>query len=511
MVRRPLARLRRADPLLVALVFLLVATVVGFGSGAGPTAAHVTAFWLLMIAVQVPFAVSAWRVSGHPASSDPRGAAGRAMWRLFSVAGAVLVLGNVVQVGFVLRDPLSVGAAIGSDFQYGSLALAMALIVVGLLRYPMGDMGAAQRLRMRIDGATVMAAATTFGLWVLELPPGPRDAGWFLDTATLMLVQPGLFLVAVFAVVKIVLGRQPAFVRTAGILSGTAAGLQALLQAVPVPYYVAPATMTWLFAGNVLVCGLIAIGARIQERSVRAGPPPAPRGAKRPYSLLPYAAMAAVWLLAAAVLALHGLDLRAWVVVAGANVTTALVVARQVAAFRHIAELLRERDELTAQLTEMAYHDALTKLANRGLFMQRLADGLAAGPVTVFLIDLDDFKPVNDAHGHATGDRLLIEVGRRLRGCVRAGDTVARLGGDEFAVLILDVSDDRRRQVADDLARALRGTARVGAVEVPLSASIGMAVGRDGGQDPDSLLHAADMAMYATKEHRRHLPTGNRQ
>jgi hypothetical protein len=160
-------------------------------------------------------------------------------------------------------------------------------------------------------------------------------------------VQPGLFLVAVFAVVKIVLGGQSAFVRTAGVLSGTTAVLQALLQAVPVPYYVAPATMPWLFAANVLACGLIAIGARVQERQIRAGPRPAAAGGARPYSLLPYGAMAAVWLLAGVVLAVHGLDRRAWVVLVGALVTTALVVARQVAAFRHIAELLRERDELT--------------------------------------------------------------------------------------------------------------------------------------------------------------------
>ncbi|MEV4707171.1 GGDEF domain-containing protein [Actinoplanes sp. NPDC049316] len=502
---RPLSRARRADPLIAALVALLVATHVGFGLGGFSTGSQVVAFWLLMIAVQASFTVSARRVATHLTRSGPEGAAGRAMWRMFALAGVVLVLGNVWQLGIVLRDPLSVDAAIGSDPQLASLVLAMALIVAGLLRYPMAEMRAAERFRMRIDVATVMAAATTFGLWVSDLPSGPRNAGWVLHTATMMLVQPGLFLVAVFAVVKIVLGGQSAFVRTAGLLSGTTAVLQAVLQAVPVPYYVAPATMPWLFAANVLASGLIAIAARVQERQVRAGARDATPGAARPYSLLPYGAMAAVWLLAVAVLARLGLDLRAWVVLGGSMTTTVLVVARQVAAFRHIAELLRERDELTAQLTEMAFHDALTTLANRGLFMQRLEEALAAGPATVFLIDLDDFKPVNDAYGHATGDGLLIEVGRRLRGCVRADDTVARLGGDEFAVLIRDVSDDRRLQVADDLAVALHGSVRVGAVEVPLSASIGMAIERHGGRDPDSLLHEADMAMYATKERRRNL------
>ena len=513
MKRRPDARpLRRADPLLSALVCLLAATFVGYGLGWGSAGVQVTAFWLLMIAVQSCFAVSAWRVTRHAgpdgagtAAQRRRAAAGRTMWQMFAAAGVVLILGNVVQLGTVARDPTSHDAVVGSDAQVLTIALAMALFVGGLLRYPLDDMGHAARFRLRIDVATVMAAATTFGLWVIELPPGHRGAVWVVQAAVVMLVQPGLFLVAIFAIVKIVLGGQSPFVRTAGVLCGAAAVLQALLQAVPIAYYVAPGTMSWLFAGNVLASGLIAVGARVQESQVRAGPRHAAPTVRRPYSLLPYGAMAAVWLLAAVVLAVHGLDRRAWVVGVGAMATTGLVVYRQVAAFRHIAELLRERDELTAQLTELAFHDALTKLANRGLFMQRLQDALAAGPVTVFLVDLDDFKPVNDAYGHATGDQLLIEVGRRLRGCVRGEDTVARLGGDEFAVLVRDLSDDRRAQVAQSLAGALHGEVRIGSVRVPLSASIGMATGRHGVHDPDSLLHAADMAMYATKERRREL------
>ena len=135
-------------------------------------------------------------------------------------------------------------------------------------------------------------------------------------------------------------------------------------------------------------------------------------------------------------------------------ITTALAMARQVTAFRHIEELLRERDVLTARLTEQAYHDALTGLANRALFMSRLAESLGRGPVTVFLVDLDDFKPVNDSFGHATGDQLLIEVGARLRSLVRVGDTVARLGGDEFAILAGALDPDGRAEAADRLSRA---------------------------------------------------------
>jgi diguanylate cyclase (GGDEF)-like protein len=215
--------------------------------------------------------------------------------------------------------------------------------------------------------------------------------------------------------------------------------------------------------------------------------------------------MAAVWALTVTVLATRGLDARSWVVSVGAAVTTVLVIGRQLSALRHITELLRERDELAARLTELAYHDALTGLANRGLFMRLLCDGLTAGPVTVLLIDLDDFKPVNDAFGHATGDQLLIEVARRLRAGVRAGDTVARLGGDEFAVLMPGLAAARGAEVVRGLTDSLLGTVRIGSADVPLRASVGLATGRPGEHDPDSLLHAADMAMYAVKEARRHL------
>jgi diguanylate cyclase (GGDEF)-like protein len=137
--------------------------------------------------------------------------------------------------------------------------------------------------------------------------------------------------------------------------------------------------------------------------------------------------------------------------------------------------------------------------------MQRLREALATGPVTVFLIDLDDFKPVNDGFGHATGDQLLIEVGRRLRSQVRDVDLVARLGGDEFAELVEGMPADRRAELADGLRRALHATVRIGAADVLLRASVGMAAGRQGTHDPDSLLHEADMAMYVVKETRREL------
>ncbi|MFI5931461.1 diguanylate cyclase domain-containing protein [Actinoplanes sp. NPDC051494] len=513
-------RALRRDPLLIALVVLILVSFSGFVLRRAPAGAQVAVFWLLMAGVQGFFAVTSWRVANgirrvatQRRAEVDRVRAGRRMWRLFSAAGGVLVLGNVIQLGVVTRDATSFDAVAGSTAQVVSILAGIALMIAGLLGYPLGGTGRSERLRLRIDVATVMAAAATFGLWVLRIPAGPHDLTWALTLAASALVQPGLFLVAIFAVVRMMLGGRSPFTPAAGAVYGVAAVLQTVLQAVPIPMYLDPGAMPWLFAGNVAGSGLIAIGARVQELQARAAtiaPGAATTGpgaatADRPYSPMPYGAMAAVWCLTFTVLVMDGLTWRSWLVVGGAAVTTALVTARQIAAFRHIGELLRERDELTARLTDLAYHDSLTGLGNRGLFMRRLHEALAVGAVTVYLIDLDDFKPINDAYGHATGDQLLIQVAERLRACVRTGDLVARLGGDEFAVLVEDLPPERRTAVADDLTLALHGTLRIGPAEVALSASVGMATGRHGEHDPDSLLHEADMAMYATKDARREL------
>jgi GGDEF domain-containing protein len=113
---------------------------------------------------------------------------------------------------------------------------------------------------------------------------------------------------------------------------------------------------------------------------------------------------------------------------------------------------LSERDALAAQLEHLAFHDSLTDLANRALFNDRVRHALArarrdGGGVAVLFVDLDDFKVVNDSLGHGAGDRLLREVGARLRSCLREHDTVGRLGGDEFAILAEDT----------DLAAGARG------------------------------------------------------
>jgi diguanylate cyclase len=491
----------RPDPLLAALAAIGVLAALGFGLGRAGLTAQVAIFWLVMGTVHLFFAVSAWRVAelgGRPDAGAAERRGTRRLWRLFAFTGVTLLLGDVGEFVAALRNPFSAVSIMGSRSTVALVAVGIVAIVIGMLAYPTGATGP-DKARLRLDVLTVMAGASTFGVWVIALPTGAVGVRWALTLAVTILVQPGVFLVAIFAVVRLVLGGRPPFTRSAGVVLGVSAVLQAGLQVAPVSVYASPQWAPWLMGGNVLGSTLFAFAIRTQECQVRANPQGGQRSAERPYSLLPYGAMAATWVLLVGVLAGHGLDWRGWLVVAGAMATTGLVITRQMTAFRHIGELLRERDALAARLTQLAFHDGLTGLANRALFMTRLSEALAAGPATVFLIDLDDFKPVNDKFGHATGDQLLIEVGRRLRGSVRGEDTVGRLGGDEFAVLVTDLAGDRSAALAASLAVALDGMVRIGPADVPLHGSIGMATGRAGTHDADGLLHEADMAMYAKK------------
>ncbi len=145
-----------------------------------------------------------------------------------------------------------------------------------------------------------------------------------------------------------------------------------------------------------------------------------------------------------------------------------------------------------------AVHDGLTGLPNRTLLRARVGEAIAAGSeVSVLLLDLDRFKPVNDTHGHEAGDEVLRVVAQRLRAALRPGDVVARLGGDEFAVLLRDASGTR--QLADRLRTVVAAPVPVGDAVVTVGASVGCATHPADGSSYEALLRAADEDMYAVK------------
>jgi len=161
-------------------------------------------------------------------------------------------------------------------------------------------------------------------------------------------------------------------------------------------------------------------------------------------------------------------------------------------------------DANTLEAMYRAFHDSLTGLASRALFLDRLQHGLvqaarARHSLTLLFIDLDRFKMVNDTLGHDVGDRLLIEVAERLRGCLRASDTAARFGGDEFVVLLHNTTADDATLVADRIIHAVRAPFAADGMNVFVDASIGIAASDAGAVGADELLRNADVAMYRAK------------
>ena len=189
----------------------------------------------------------------------------------------------------------------------------------------------------------------------------------------------------------------------------------------------------------------------------------------------------------------------------------------EIVGYHGITRNVTERKRLEGQIRQLAFHDTLTNLANRRLLLEHLDQAMGESKRSshygaLLYLDLDNFKPLNDMHGHGMGDLLLMEVASRLKGCVREADTVARIGGDEFVVVLraldpqweearvqaIAVAEKIRARLADPYV--LRPAPAAPAIEHDCTASIGVALfhGRD--EILDNLMERADQAMYQAKE-----------
>ncbi|WP_051515846.1 putative bifunctional diguanylate cyclase/phosphodiesterase [Candidatus Blastococcus massiliensis] len=184
-----------------------------------------------------------------------------------------------------------------------------------------------------------------------------------------------------------------------------------------------------------------------------------------------------------------------------------VIVFRLIAsASKRMRRQARELQDSADRDRHQATHDALTGLPNRVLMEDRLQQSLAAatrsdGEVALLLIDLDRFKEINDSLGHSYGDKLLLQVGPRLRSVLRDMDAVGRLGGDEFVVLLPSVDGVTEAEaVAERLRQALHQPFDVDGVVLDVEASIGIVLSPWHGTDSEELLRNADIAMYAAKE-----------
>ncbi|MFI7602610.1 putative bifunctional diguanylate cyclase/phosphodiesterase [Actinoplanes sp. NPDC049681] len=439
----------------------------------------------------VPTAVSAcFLVAGfvRTARTESLLPATRRFWQHLTAAAVVIGIGVSSQAIDVLAEARPHGPQTGPVMLVGS-GLGVLIIMYALFRLPLGRQTSGEILRVVLDAGTLMLAAAVF-LWHFSTRSALNngdDTGIFLSLMVTIIA-----LLAVFAVAKFVLSSHSHVDNEALRLLAVAMFVGA----------VAPMFRPWFEAldphlfPDMVSTPIVYYIALLAAARQRLAPGGKRRGAVAPrprsFSLLPYAAVAAVDGLLVAVTWSDGAD--EMVVVGSAVLLTALVVLRQLTAFRDNSRLL-------ARLDHSATHDGLTGLPNRVLFHNRLEKALATPgdrPVAVALIDLDDFKEVNDTLGHEVGDLLLIGVAKRLEACVRVEDTVARLGGDEFVVVLDDADPAAADLAAERMMNALRQPVYADGHELPIRASIGIADGRTGDR-PSALLRHADIAMYAAK------------
>jgi diguanylate cyclase (GGDEF)-like protein len=466
--------------------------------------------WMVSLICDLGVVVAAGTVARRLPTSDPA----RRFWWAITFTAAAFGVGYVIQLSVAEHADSLIAPGVRAF-----IAVPTAVIVGVMCLHPLRIRSGRELACFWLDMATVLVGAGAYGWYFFQAPGGDLWAGlWSLITG------PVVNLVAVFAVAKLLITGRPPFSTWTGVFGAAAAivgGLAGSLE----PMLLTGGNGRWLFALSAFGDGLLLLAATMQRHRVEADPQTLSGARRRPYSMMPYVAVAATYGLLVVAIAGPGVDGRTWSVLAGAGLSTLLVVARQLAAFAENGRLVRtldakvgelheadgilraalaERDALANRLRELAFQDSLTGLANRALLHEHLAaaqlpqEGESAD-VVVLLLDLDDFKPVNDRYGHAAGDAVLVQVAGRLTGCLRAADTVARLGGDEFAVLIADpVSLD-----LDELGRRIVATIRepypVADGTVTIGVSIGMAVDSGGRLHPDQILDHADAAMYAAK------------
>nr|BFE61619.1 bifunctional diguanylate cyclase/phosphodiesterase [Dactylosporangium thailandense] len=421
-------------------------------------------------------------------------ASARRFWHRFALATGLVTIGTAIMTPARL-SPESPYALRLTQIAAPVLAASILIVLYALLRLPVRTRTRAEWTRLGLDGLTVLITTALF-LWHLALRPIAEHNGNLGVVIGLSLVGITC-LVTLVAVLKVVmLGSGTVSRRSMALLATTlvAGGLSSAVS----PLIATHPRLAGLQPMLTLVeCLLVAAAARAQWR-----PAAAQRTARggRTYSKLPYYAVGATLVLLAFVAYTDHRDIAA--VATGAIAVSAIVGARQLVALRDNQRLLAEVSAHERRLRHQATHDALTGLVNRNHFTELLGAALRTpGPTAVLLIDLDDFKLINDTLGHAVGDEVLMTVAERLRGAVRAEDVVARLGGDEFAAMLYEVPGEHAVGVAERMRDLLTTSVRAAGHELLVRASVGVATSSpELAEDVDTLLRNADLAMYAAKE-----------
>ncbi|MBM2622679.1 EAL domain-containing protein [Actinoplanes sp. LDG1-06] len=415
----------------------------------------------------------------------------RAFWRQLSHAAIILFL--------------SCGTALALANNNAGMSLYVAVpMLTGMfwtmsafLRLPLGDRTAIGWARVLLDGATVAVAGGML-FWYVVLSSAPPGTDLATRAAAGTVGVAGLLCL-------VVLGK------AAGHAGGPIEPVALRLLAVAPMVAVALAVL--LIAGSdsarlmlsVIGSPLVALSfasAAYRQRLVLSRPAaeaPAPSRRRSRAELVPLFAVALMAVLVSYV-SVDEMTSRQRTLIFGSVVIAVLVATRVLIGLRDNRRMLAGLHEQQAELKRLAMTDSLTGLANRTRFVTVLTERLAAHkPATVLLIDIDDFKMVNDTMGPALGDQLLYQVAQRLRENSATRELPARLGGDEFAVL-LDVEEvTSAEEAAARILQALAEPFRVGEHHLLAHASLGVAIAGPG-DTADEVMRNADIAMYAAKE-----------
>ncbi|MFC7272401.1 putative bifunctional diguanylate cyclase/phosphodiesterase [Paractinoplanes rhizophilus] len=411
----------------------------------------------------------------------PMAPAARRFWWLIFTLEAGVALGRAIQAGYAFAaypEPPAPPAWV-SLFSTGGLIAA----IIAICFVPLGETVRAERWKRALDRTIAFYGCLTL-LWFTALQPLiESDDAWPLRSKVTIALAVVMIAAGIARVAFVPGGPVDRVAVRLVACSGLAAAAYAMIAGHAGRSATTPGQALLLPLGPLLVT--LAVGR--QWRYTGARP--------QREAWLPYLAVVAVDVPLVATV-FGPMNWAGRVVVLLAVAVTLLASLRQFLAYRENQRLIREQRIIQARLSHDATHDGLTGLANRSLFRERLAGVLAAGPATVIIVDLDDFKTVNDSLGHHVGDDLLVAVAGALRDAVGGDGLPARLGGDEFAVVVSDP-----RVGVDDLVH------RIGAVldgslsehRLLIHASAGVATAA-AGTPLDHVLRDADTALYAAKQ-----------
>lgn len=499
----------RRDRGLAAIGLTGTALLLVLGLELLPTSLLGPVVWPCLTLLEITEVVLCLAVLGRPTLARQY----RRFWIVLTAAPVLFAASSAVQTVVAVRHPLAREVFTGAPAQVVLVSGGALALISTLLSAPLTLTTRRERQRFWLDALTVMLFVGILGWLAVRLTPLHGHDMTGMAAVSVVVIVPTGFVVTAFGAVRIVLGGAAPVGRAAGRVGSLAAIVQGASSALggTLLEHHHPA---WKLSLGALADLTFLVALRIQLLQLRgsSGGQPGDRGGRRA-SRLPYLALAASFGILVGVLARRGLTVDEWVVLLATIASSGVVVLRQLAAFADNDDLLTQRDELAGRLREIAYHDGLTGLANRSLFLERLEHALTCDSgtgrhPTVLIMDLDEFKPVNDRYGHQAGDALLRAVAHRLRACVRPEDTVARLGGDEFAILVDAGSHVEVPALVRRLAAAVREPVEIDrdagdGVEtalVSVRASIGVATAAGAGDSVTGLLHRADLEMYADKQ-----------